>query len=229
MMATNYYDGIGVLVLARVTPVIKAMFGVFALDEGYPGRGMASIAQMSETNEPRWSGVLFGLEDLARQLGIPVPDSEWQSLTTLLQLMAPHFDANDKAEFESLLKHHEFEDVVDLESLFLLATCFDDGHGLTAMKFEGSWRCDEPLQSEFGGASYYLSREVRLMGLSTQALLLGSQLRDALQISDAKRASDLIAQETTNLLAGIRDEAFRLTVRRRVAERLAQRPAISDI
>ncbi|MDF8361347.1 hypothetical protein [Achromobacter anxifer] len=228
-MATNYYDGIGVLVLARVTPVIKAMFGVFALDEGYPGRGMASIAQMSETDEPRWSGVLFGLEDLARQLGIPVPDSEWQSLTTLLQLMAPLFGANEKPEFENLLKNHEFEDVLDLESLFLLATCFDDGHGLTAIKFEGSWRCDEPLQSEFGGASYYLSREVRLIGLSGQALLFGSQLRDALKFSDVKRASDLIAQETTNLLAGIRNEEFRMSVRHRVAERLSQAPTIGDI
>lgn len=229
MMATNYYDGIGVLVLTRVTPVIKAMFGVFALDEDYPGREMASIAQISETDEPRWSGVLFGLEDLARQLGIPVPDREWLSLTALLELLAPHFGANEKAEFENLLKHHEFEDVVDLRSLFLLATCFDDGHGLTAIKFEGSWRCDESLLSEFGGASYYLSREVRLIGLSRQALLLGSQLRDALQIYDVKRASDLIAQETTNLLAGIRNEEFRMAVLQRVAERLSQTPVIGDI
>ncbi|BGD46986.1 TPA: hypothetical protein ACSQFP_003713 [Pseudomonas aeruginosa] len=57
-MANNYYEGTGVLVLNRVTPVIKALFGAFALDENHPGNGQAYIAQIAETNDPRWTDVL---------------------------------------------------------------------------------------------------------------------------------------------------------------------------
>ena len=48
-MANNYYEATGVLVLDRVTPVIQALFGAFALDESHPGNGQAYIAQIAET------------------------------------------------------------------------------------------------------------------------------------------------------------------------------------
>jgi hypothetical protein len=75
-MANNYYEATGVLVLDRVTPVIQALFGAFALDESHPGNGQAYIAQIAETTNPQWPDVLDGLEDLATQLGIPMPDDE---------------------------------------------------------------------------------------------------------------------------------------------------------
>ena len=64
-MANNYYEGTGVLVLERVTPVIKALFGAFALDEGHPGNGQAYIAQIAETTNPQWPDVLDGLESVS--------------------------------------------------------------------------------------------------------------------------------------------------------------------
>ena len=64
-MANNYYEATGVLVLDRVTPVIQALFGAFALDESHPGNGQAYIAQIAETTNPQWPDVLDGLEDLA--------------------------------------------------------------------------------------------------------------------------------------------------------------------
>ena len=45
--------------------------------------------------------------------------------------------------------------------------------------------------------------------------------------TDIEEASALIALEAAKLLAGISDEHFRLNVRHRVAERLAQTPTIS--
>jgi len=51
-MANNYYEATGVLVLDRVTPVIQALFGAFALDESHPGNGQAYIAQIAETTNP---------------------------------------------------------------------------------------------------------------------------------------------------------------------------------
>lgn len=226
-MANNYYEGTGVLVLNRVTPVIKALFGAFALDENHPGNGQAYIAQIAETNDPRWTDVLDGLENLATQLGIPMPDDEELSIPPLLERLAAHFGADQDGELENLIEHHQFEDGADLEALLLIATRFDDGHNLTAIQFEGCWYCSKPRLFEFGGNGCYLSREVRFISSSSQALQLGDQLRKTIVAADIEEASALIALETINLLAGVSDEPFRMNLRRRVAERLAQTPTIS--
>ena len=120
-MANNYYEGTGVLVLERVTPVIKALFSAFALDETYPGNGAAYIAQIAENNDPQWTDVLDGLEDLAVQLGIPMPDDEELSIPSLLERLASHFGAEQDAELENLIEHHQFEDSADLDALLLIA------------------------------------------------------------------------------------------------------------
>nr|WP_228384562.1 hypothetical protein [Rhodocyclus gracilis] len=64
-MANNYYDMTGVLVLDKVTPVIKALFGEFELDENDPGNGQAYIANISESSSCSWDSVLENLQDLA--------------------------------------------------------------------------------------------------------------------------------------------------------------------
>ncbi len=202
-MANNYYEATGVLVLDRVTPVIQALFGAFALDESHPGNGQAYIAQIAETTNPQWPDVLDGLEDLATQLGIPMPDDEGLSIPPLLELLAVHFRADEDEELGNLIDRHSFEDTADLDALFLIATRFDDGHHLTAIQFEGCWYCSKPRLFEFGGNGCYLSREVRFISSSSQALQLGDQLRKTIVAADIEEASALIALETINLLAGV--------------------------
>ncbi len=227
-MANNYYEGTGVLLLDRVTPVIKALFGALELDEGHPGNGQAYIAQIAETNDLQWDGVLENLADLAATLGLDLPDQQDGSpLAGVLSVLAEHFGADEDEELENLIEHHQFEDSADLEALLLIASCFDDGHHLTAIKFESCWYCSKPRLFEFGGNGCYLSREVEVFRTSSQALQLGDQLHRAILATDIEEASALIALEATNLLAGINDEHFRLKVRHRVAERLAQTPTIS--
>lgn len=160
-MANNYYEATGVLVLDRVTPVIQALFGAFALDESHPGNGQAYIAQIAETTNPQWPDVLDGLEDLATQLGIPMPDDEGLSIPPLLELLAVHFRADEDEELGNLIDRHSFEDTADLDALFLIATRFDDGHHLTAIQFEGCWYCSKPRLFEFGGNGCYLTRGIR--------------------------------------------------------------------
>lgn len=226
-MANNYYEGTGVLVLDRVTPVIKALFGAFALDENHPGHGQAYIARIAETNDPQWIDVFGGLEDLAAQLGIPMPEDEGLSVPPVLERLAEFFGTSRDEELANLIEHHQFEDGADLEALLLIATCFDDGHHLTAIQFEGCWYCSKPRLFEFGGNGCYLSREVQIHRTSSQALQLGEQLRKAILAADVEEASALIALEATNVLASITDEQFRMNLRRRVAERLAHPPTIS--
>lgn len=229
-MADNYYEGTGVLMLDHVTPIIKALFSAFALDEHYPGNGNAYIARIAETNDPQWDDVLEGLVDLMATLGLDLPDQrDGSSLAGVLEALAVHFDAEDDEDLENLIEHHPFEDSVDLDALLLIATCFDDGHHLTAIQFEGCWYCNKPRLFEFGGESCFLSREIRLLGSSTRIRELGSQLRQAVLDKDVEEASAFIALETASLLAGINDEMFRKEVRHRIAEWLAQPPTINVI
>lgn len=227
-MANNYYEGTGVLMLDHVTPVIKALFSAFALDEHYPGNGRAYIARIAETNDPQWDDVLEGLVDLTATLGLDIPDqSDGSLLAGVLDQLAVHFGAEDDEYLASLIENHPFEDSVDLDALLLIATCFDDGHHLSAIQFEGCWYCSKPRLFEFGGESCFLSREVRLFGSSTRIREFGSQLRQAILAKDIEEASAFIALESASLLAGINDEMLRKEVRHRVAQRLAQPPTIN--
>lgn len=233
-MANNYYDATGVLILDRVTPVITALFGGFKLDENYPGNGQAYVARISEDSDPSWDGVLSCLTALAAQLDLPAPDrvdadddsadndGDELSVSVVLDLLAPHFGADQNEELANLIERHDFEGDADLEALFLIAICFNDGHNLAAIQFEGCWHCSKPRLFEFGGDGCYLSREVCVFGNSSDTLELGAQLRKAILAADVEAASALIALETVSLLAGVSDDHFGIALRRRVAERLAQ-------
>ena len=60
-MADNYYDMTGTITLDKVTPVIKALFGPFELDENYPGDGTVYIANIAENSNCSWDEVLDNL------------------------------------------------------------------------------------------------------------------------------------------------------------------------
>src|SRR3546814_2427231 len=101
----------------------------------------------------------------------------------------------------NLIEHHQFDGSSDLDALLLIASCFDDGHHLTAIQFEGCWHCSRPRLFEFGGNGCYLSREVQVFRTSSQALQLGEQLHKTILAADIEEASALIALEAANLLA----------------------------
>lgn len=224
-MANNYYHATGVLMLDRVTPVITALFGGFNLDGSYPGGGQAYIARISESNDQQWSDVLEGLTDLAATLDLPVPDEEDPSMELILGVLAKHFGADQDLELLNLIEHHQFEDSADLEALRLIASCFNDGHNLAAIQFEGCWHCSRPRLFEFGGEGCFLSRELNLFSASTQALNLGLELRQAILADDLDKAADRIAKETLTLLAGINEEPLRNRLHSRVVERLLADPS----
>lgn len=233
-MANNYHDATGVLVLDRVTPVISALFGAFRLDASYPGNGKAYIARLAETDDPQWSDVFDGLMALAAQLDLPAPDDEGEdgenrdtelSVPALIDLIAPHFGADQDQDLANLIEHHPFGGSADLDALFLIATCFDDGHQLVAIQIEGCWRRSRPLLFEFGGHGCFISRELTVSSESTHALQLGEALRTAILAGDLAAASNRIANETLALLAAITDAQVRARLRRAVGDRLLTDPS----
>ncbi|HDR9188810.1 TPA: hypothetical protein QDB51_002888 [Burkholderia vietnamiensis] len=211
-MANNYYDGTGVLVLDHVTPVISALFGAFLLDPDWPGNGQAYIARISETSDPTWSDIRNGLMGLAAQLDLPCPEEDEVPLATLLQLLAGHFRIDNDGGLNNLVDHHPFEDTADLEALFTIALCFDDGHGLRAIQFEGCWHCSKPRLFEFGGDGTFISREVILYSDSRQPIEFGRGFREALVADDIDSATTMLATMVRKTLAGISDDVARETL-----------------
>jgi hypothetical protein len=153
-MADNYHGMTGVLFLGKATPVIKALFGVFELDENYPGNGQAYIANISESSNCSWNSVLKNLEKLAEELGLDLRDElgeSAESVGEVLTVLAGHFEVTQNETFESLFDRSHFDGDADLYSLFTIAKAFDDGHGLKAYKAETGWHCGKPHLFEFGG------------------------------------------------------------------------------
>lgn len=219
-MANSYYDATGVLILDRVTPVITALFGAFKLDASYPGNGRAYIARLAEACDPQWSDVLDGLVSLAAELDLPAPDEEEVNLPWVLEALAEHFGAGANVDLLNLIEHDSFEDSADLEALLLIASCFNDGHNLAAIEFEGCWHCSKPRLFEFGGAGCFFSKELRVFSSSSDALQLGRDLRKAIQADNLSEASARITLLVLDLLAGIADESLRARLRRQVGDRL---------
>jgi hypothetical protein len=229
-MANNYYQMTGVLTLERVTPVIRALFGGFHLDAHYPGKGHAYIALTDDDYSSCWDDIIGELFKLAASLGVlPQEKEEDADAKTVLSALAAHFHVDEDEALRNLIEQYRFEDCADLNTLFLLATLFDDGHRLAAIEFEGCWHCSKPRLFEFGGDACFLSRTVRLFDDSYRIRAFGGALYSALRAEDVDAASTLIAHETARLLDCIQDSPTREAVRQHLIEHLAEFPAKSDI
>lgn len=143
-MANNYYNATGTLGLDQITPVITSLFSGLKLDASYPGNGHAYIALIAEDNEPDWDTIYENLVNLATLLGLPISTEEVPPMDELLTVLAKHFGADHDEVLMNLIKQHGFEDVADVDTLFLIATRFNDGHNLKEICLEGCWYCSKP-------------------------------------------------------------------------------------
>lgn len=229
-MSNSYYDQTGILQLKQVTPVIRALFGGLSLDPDHPGGGEAYICNMSELNNHTWTDVLDALEELAQELGLEVatepgaPEDD-----ELLWALAKHFGSADHEPLVALIEGSTFEDEADLESLFVLAQAFDDGHGLAAIQFEGCWHCDKPRLFEFGGNGGFIGRKLTLTGASTDFLRLGESLERALGENSIVDAAEHLRQHVGNLLGGIDSAVQREQVVAAFANMLGAKQATSTL
>ncbi|MGQ6069010.1 hypothetical protein ACUNGP_03870 [Serratia sp. IR-2025] len=215
-MANNYYDATGVLVLNQVTPVISALFGGFKLDASFPSEGQAYIALVAEDHNPSWEDLCEGLSELATSLDLPLPDDPL-AVEPLLETLSRHFGTDQDEALAHLIEHHQFEDAADLDALFLIATRFDDGHGLQEIRFEGCWHCSKPRLFNFGGDAQFFSREFEAYCASGQALQFGDSVRQALLKQDLEAIANHFTREVHRLLAGIQDASVRAQTQKRMS------------
>ncbi|WP_051306651.1 hypothetical protein [Massilia alkalitolerans] len=228
-MSNNYYDATGVIVLNNVTPVIKALFGAFNLDESQPGDGQVYIASMSESDEPTWDEIHDGLASLASDLNLPLPDPANESIQDYLRLLAQHFGTAEDVAFNKLLDTYEFEGGASLRAVFALANHFDDGHGLKAMKLEGCWHGDRPRLFEFGGDGLYVSRNVRYSVDSSTAKDFGNDLEQALTRNDLDAAAKHLALQVEKILGSVVDTGTRAQLENKLAVLMTEKLGNADL
>lgn len=220
-MPNNYYEGTGVLVLDKVTPVITALFRSSKLDPHHPGNGQAYIASSSVKKSAQWSDIHESLLHLSCKLDLPCPDDNTErTLVQTLTLLAQHFHTESK--LADLLTKHTIndDDEVEFATLFYLATCFDDGHGLQEIHFEGAWYCSKLRLFQFGGHGFFLSREFEVYGNSTEHISMGVELRKAILKQDINTAADLLFANLSTVITGISDEKIRQDVTTELSNRI---------
>lgn len=214
-MANNYYDATGVLVLGQVTAVIEALFGNFNLDKDYPGNGEVYIARTSEDCDPQWDDIRENLESLCSDLGLVLPSDADESIEEYLYALATHFGADGNVEIGNLIENHEFENSAELDVLYMLATAFDDGHSLKAMKIEGCWHSDRPRLFEFGGDGEYMGRHYAVCSSSTTALNLGENVDTAIEAGDMGKVAETFLAQFNRLLSGLSIDGDALSMLRK--------------
>lgn len=208
-MTQHFHDLTGVLVLDQVTPVIKALFGGFKLDESRPGNGEVFIARMSETNDPQWDDIRDQLVALAKQLGLSPSDTEAGATSEdWLSALAEHFNGGALL----LCNLIEPDDSAELDDLFEIAQLMDDGHGLKAMKLEAAWHSSKPGLFEFGGSGNYRGRHFVTSSTSSASLSTGTAVDAALAERNSTKAAERLLSDIRHLLAGIADPVLHAEV-----------------
>lgn len=220
-MANNYYDMTGVLVLNKVTPVIKALFGPLELDENHPGNGIVYIANISESTSCSWDSVLENLRELAERLGLSQPEDAEDEIEEYLNVLATHFCAESNTEIANLIEMTDFENDADVDTLFTIALAFDDGHGLKSYKTETSWHCSKPRLFEFGGAGDFRGLHISMGDSSDRTAALGEALDDALTSDETEKAAEILYRKVEGILNGVFDEIKRSAMRSKLSALLA--------
>lgn len=199
-----------------MTPVIKALFSGFNLDESDPGEdgGEVYIAVISEKSDPDWDSIREALAELTEEMGLTPTEGVDDGFDGRLHALCAHFGDQDD---ELVGEINGFEDSAWVGDVFRIAQKLNDGHGLKAVKFEGAWHCSKPRLFEFGGNGLFLSNECHLDISSSTALTVGVALQAALDGNDIDKATDLVFTQAKLLLNGIRDEIKSKAVAQKLA------------
>lgn len=210
-MANTYYDATGVLIFSgtpNMTPMLKALFGGYQIDEESGEANQVFIAEEAESDSPTWEDVASGLKALATNLGLaPADDADMEFVGTWINVLAVHFGVEDPA-LASLAAEDgplDNDSWSDFGTLFDLAMWLNDGHGLIALKVEGGWHSDKLRLDGFGGDSFYAGRHFQWYSSSTRAIDFGEKLNGALATKNFDSAAEIVARRVTDILDQITD------------------------
>ncbi|MBW5284142.1 hypothetical protein [Burkholderia gladioli] len=220
-MANNYYDMTGVLMVEKVTPIIRALFEAFELDARDDATGEVYIADIAESTSHSWDSVGDHIDsDLIEALGIDIDGFDDLDIDARLKRLAEHFKVSDRSEIVSFFDDTDFDEEANLDDLVFLAKSFDDGHGLTGYRIEGCWHSSKPRLFEFGGHGEFFGAYYTVSESSDRINSLGLSVEKALAGGDAATAAKQFADRFTGMINGIRDETLRAQVTQQVLARM---------
>jgi hypothetical protein len=225
-MANTYTDATGVLHFADgkgPTPIIRALFGPFELDEknGDAGDNGAYIASIAESSNTSWETITGNLAEAAEEMGLINEDEEDSTdltLSEIVERIATHLGV-DPAQVTGLDEVDSEQDA-DIDAVFDLALLLDDGHGLESISWEGAHHSDRQLISGFGGFGFYGSRHVALWNNSQRPLTMGEALDAAIGTNDDTKAAEVLHAEVERLLDSIIDPARRQSIQQALLAKL---------
>ncbi|WP_321967057.1 hypothetical protein [Burkholderia cepacia] len=231
-MSNNYYDATGVLEFsanAVITPVIRALFRPFKLDEDDLRRSPSTtvyIAHLAEDNNTDWETIFASIAEEAQGIGIrPLTDDHDESSMMWLEALIAKFVHSDEGLgdlLDRIARDAQSHSDADLEALYAIAMLCNDGHNLKAIHMEGCWHCSKPRLFEFGGIGEYRGLAFSITRSSTEALRLGSALSAALESSNLDVAAQLVAEDLEKVLAGVTGAEVRSVLRAKVLERIGR-------
>lgn len=219
-MAFNSSQMTGVLSLNNVTPVIKALFGPYELDENFPSNQCVYIAYSADQGCP-WDTVLENLRSLAKELNLALPVDAEDNLREHLHALNTHFNAGGNTDLSIFIDHGDLGGNAALDTLFIFAMAFDDGHGLKSYSTESAWYCNRPMLFEFGGSGAFRGLHVEVSNTSSNVTALGENLNEALTQNDTAQAADILLKEIDGILSGVFDELKRTEMRSKLSELMA--------
>ena len=215
-MTTTSFQQAGVLVLNRITPVIKTLFGNFLTGESINNGSLALVN--NDNSNPYWEGVREDLVALAEEMGLQLPaTADPDSTENWIAALLAHFAPTDHDLLSIIL---ESDEQTSMGDLFLLARSMDDVHGLRALKVEGAYMCSKPRPFEFGGDGQFYGQHVTVQTGSSTAITMGEQLEKKLAAGATAAAADVILAHVRQLLDGIHLDDVRGVVRQALGEKL---------
>jgi hypothetical protein len=229
-MANNYQDVVGVIKVKLVTPVIRALFGCYSLDEKYPGNSEAYIASCnSNYTTAHWETMMPDLEKLCLYLKVPFPQTSSKEqtdfgfdeenfsgdLATVFETLFTHFGVMGELkaqEYVKFLMDVDGYDEPQLRWLFEIAQLLNDGHDLEYYQVDAAYYSDKARLGEFGGWGEYRSNTYSSHVSSHWAKVRSQEIEQMLVKKDYADIASYVGSQCATVINGIVDPQARQQV-----------------
>lgn len=217
-MANSHSEWTGALIhdgdTLVITPVIATLFSPFNCDGGgdYIGSG-PDEAQFWDCFES--DDIALIAERVGVSLDQVMPNGLFDIEGAFRMLLAA------KGINDSILDSIDFSNSYYVQDALLLATHLNDGHNVTGIKLSGAYYCDKLRQWEQGGFDSFTTGNLDISTDTQSDIQFFERLDRSIAENDVEAASEAVASRLSNILSGIKDEAFRVAVTKEFAGSIA--------
>ena len=212
-MTATFFDTTGVLMLEKVTPVIKAIYGGYNPDAECLDDGTYCIAMTQYGGDSSWGTVIDALANLVQHEDT---DSDIEILTSL----AKRFGVENDERFSKIIANEFFTGEASIDVLYEIATLFDDGHKISGYLTESAWHSTYALVFGFGGTGTFQGKHYGCTFSSNNAGGFGKEINQDLSGGNLDAAAERIQYQVNKLLNGVVCENQRAALKKALVNEL---------